>query len=77
VRRRDLFLEILEQVREKHDFVVAGYVVIAPDREAFFRDAGLEAAGIAMLSREDEKKCEADKRLEKLARTGFLGDSIP
>ena len=28
VRRRDLFLEILEQVRGKYDFVVAGYVVM-------------------------------------------------
>src|SRR6516164_10013043 len=28
VRRRDLFLEILEQVRAKYDFVVAGYVVM-------------------------------------------------
>ena len=27
-RRRDLFLEILEQVREKYEFVVAGYVVM-------------------------------------------------
>src|SRR5215813_4653163 len=26
VRRRDLFLDILEQVRAKYDFVVAGYV---------------------------------------------------
>jgi hypothetical protein len=30
VRRRDLFLEILEQVRAKYDFAVAGYVVIHP-----------------------------------------------
>ena len=28
VNRRDLFLEILEQVRAKYDFVVAGYVVM-------------------------------------------------
>jgi|SRR5215472_365081 len=28
VRRRDLFLDILEQVRVKYDFVVAGYVVM-------------------------------------------------
>jgi putative transposase len=28
VRRRDLFLEIFEQVRAKYDFVVAGYVVM-------------------------------------------------
>ena len=28
VRRRDLFLEILEQVRAKYEFVVAGYVVM-------------------------------------------------
>ena len=28
VSRRDLFLEILEQVRAKYDFVVAGYVVM-------------------------------------------------
>ena len=27
-RRRDLFLDILEQVRAKYDFVVAGYVVM-------------------------------------------------
>ncbi len=27
-RRRDVFVEILEEVREKHDFVVAGYVVM-------------------------------------------------
>jgi len=27
-RRRDLFLGILEQVRAKYDFVVAGYVVM-------------------------------------------------
>ena len=32
-RRRDLFLEILEQVRAKYDFVVAGYVVATPPRE--------------------------------------------
>jgi putative transposase len=28
VRRRDLFWEILEQVRMKHDFVIPGYVVM-------------------------------------------------
>jgi putative transposase len=28
VRRRDLFLDILEQVRSKYEFVVAGYVVM-------------------------------------------------
>jgi putative transposase len=28
VRRRDLFLDILEEVRAKYDFVVAGYVVM-------------------------------------------------
>src|SRR5215813_8469451 len=28
VRRRDLFLDILEQVRAKYQFVVAGYVVM-------------------------------------------------
>jgi REP element-mobilizing transposase RayT len=28
VRRRDVFAEILEEVREKHDFVVAGWVVM-------------------------------------------------
>jgi putative transposase len=27
-QRRDLFLDILEQVRAKYDFVVAGYVVM-------------------------------------------------
>ena len=27
-RRRDLFVEVLEEVREKHDFVIAGYVVM-------------------------------------------------
>jgi putative transposase len=70
VSRRDLFLEILEQVRAKYDFVVAGYVVMPEHvhlliseragQEALTGDAGVEAACLAAVSRQEEEERQPD-----------------
>jgi hypothetical protein len=48
LRRRDVFLDILEQVRAEYDFVVAGYVVMP---EHFHRLIGEPRVGL--LARRD------------------------
>jgi REP element-mobilizing transposase RayT len=85
-RRRDLFLEILEQVRVKYDFVVAGYVVMPEHfhlligeprgQEVIHGDAGVEAASLASLSREEKKKHEANEAVGRPEPAGFLANSI-
>lgn len=73
VRRRDLFLDIFEQVRAKYDFVVAGYVVtpehfhllIGEPRVAKLPpgNAGVETARLAAVSREEEEERQSDEAL--------------
>src|SRR5262249_26802366 len=72
VRRRDLFLDILEQVRVKYDFVVAGYVVMPehfhlligePRVAKLSGHAGVEAAHLAALPREEEEEGPSDEAL--------------
>ena len=57
VNRRDLFLEIPEQVRAKYDFVVAGYSADqrASGEETLAGDAGVEAACLSAASRQKRK----------------------
>jgi len=85
VRRRDLFLDILEQVRDKYDFVVAGYVVM-PELSLVNRGTargqalpghpGVEAARIAALPREEEKEGQSDEALGRRGAPGFLATSL-
>ncbi len=70
MHRRDLFLEILEQVRAKYDFVVAGYVVMPEHvhlligeprvKETVAGDASAEATCVATVSREEQEARESD-----------------
>lgn len=60
VRRRDLFLDILEQVRAKYDFVVTGYVVMPEHFHLLIGEprvaktlpshAGVEAASLSVAA---------------------------
>jgi putative transposase len=73
VRRRDLFLEILEQVRAKFDFVVAGYVVMPEDFHLLISEPRVRKLSSAMqvlkqrvsltLSRQEEKNSQPDATL--------------
>jgi putative transposase len=46
--RRDLFLEIFEEVREKYDFVVVGYVVMPEHFHILISEPRIEPLAIAM-----------------------------
>ena len=48
VRRRDLFLDILEQVRAKYDLVVAGYVVMPEHFHLLVTEPRLAKLSLAM-----------------------------
>jgi len=47
VRRRDILLDILEQVRAKYEFVVAGYVLPGVPNAPAFGELGWSDAGRA------------------------------
>ena len=48
VRRRDFFLDILEQVRAKYDFVVAGYVVMPEHFHLLIGETRVRKLSLAM-----------------------------
>lgn len=48
VRRRDLFLNILEQVRTKYDFVVAGYVAMPEHFHLLISEPRIGKLSVAM-----------------------------
>ena len=82
MRRRDLFLDILEQVRAKYDFVVAGYVVMPEHfhlliggtarEKAVYGDAGAEATRLPAVSRNKEKEHGPDVALARSCPAGLL-----
>jgi putative transposase len=49
VRRRNVFLDILEQVRSKYDFLVAGYVVMPEHFHLVIGDPRTQGKYIEML----------------------------
>jgi putative transposase len=66
VRRRDLFLEIFEQVRAKFDFVVAGYVVIPEHFHLLISEPRVGKLSLAMqvLKQRVSVRCRGKKREE-------------
>jgi putative transposase len=64
VRRRDLFLEILEQVRAKHDFVVAGYVVMLENFHLLISEprVGKLSSVMQVLKQRVSRRCRGKRR---------------
>ena len=64
-RRRDLFLEILEQVRAKYDFAVAGYVVMPEHFHLLLSEPRVGKLSLAMqvLKQRVSLRCRKKKRL--------------
>ena len=64
VRRRDLFLDILEQVRTKYDLVVAGYVVMPEHFHLLVSEPRLTRLSLAMqvLKQRVSRRCLGKKR---------------
>jgi putative transposase len=62
--RRDLFLEILEQVRSKYDLVVAGYVVMPEHFHLLVSERRLGKLSLAMqvLKQRVSLRCRGKKR---------------
>ncbi len=63
-RRRDLFLEILEQVRAKYDFVVAGYVVMPEHFHLLIGEPGMGKLSSVMqvLKQRVSRRCRGKKK---------------
>jgi putative transposase len=64
VRRRDLFLDILEQVRAKYDFVVAGYVAMPEHFHLLIGEPRVRKLSLAMqvLKQRVSLRCRGKKR---------------
>src|SRR5215472_14602092 len=64
VRRRDLFLEILEQVRAKYELVVAGYVVMPEHFHLLVSEPRLGKLSLAIqvLKQRVSRRCRGRKR---------------
>jgi putative transposase len=64
VRRRDLFLDILEQVRAKYDLVIAGYVVMPEHFHLLVSEPRLAKLSLAMqvFKQRMWRRCRGKKR---------------
>src|SRR5215472_5031030 len=64
VSRRDLFLDILEQVRAKYDFVVAGYVAMPEDFHLRIGEPrrGKRSLAMQVLKQRVAWRCSGKKR---------------
>jgi putative transposase len=64
VRRRDVFLEILEQVRAKHEFVVAGYVVMPEHFHLLISEpqVGKLSSVMQVLKQRASQRCRGKRR---------------
>src|SRR5215471_20439927 len=62
--RRDLFLEIFEQVRAKYDFAVGGYVVMPEHFHLLISEPRVRKLSLAMqvLKQRVSRRCRAKKR---------------
>jgi len=66
-RRRDLFLKILEEVREKYSFMVAGYVVMPEHFHLLITEPKTGSPSLVMqvLKQRVSRKCRARRRRSK------------
>ncbi len=73
-RSRDLFLEVLEQVRQRHQFVVVGYVVMPEHVHLFFTepDRGNPSLVLAALKQTFAHRLLRELRAKTGARTDML-----
>src|SRR5260370_36397571 len=76
VRRRDLFLEILEQVRAKYDFVIAGYVVMPEHFHLLVGEPRVRKLStvVQVLKQRVSRRCRGKKR--KSAKQMNLWDDL-
>jgi len=73
-RVRDLFLEVMEQVRQRHQFVVVGYVVMPEHVHLLFTEP--ERGNLSLVSAA-LKQTFAHRQLRELrAKTGAQNDSL-
>jgi len=85
VRRRDYFLKVFEEVRQKYDLVVWGYVVMPEhfhilisepaERKCRPRDAGVETASLEELPSKEES-CRSDQLMEVASCAGVLAATL-
>ena len=73
-RSRDLFLEVLEQVRQRHQFVVVGYVVMPEHVHLLFTepDRGNPSLVLAALKQTFAHRLLRELRAKTGARTDML-----
>src|SRR5215467_8397001 len=78
MRRRDLFLDILEQVRAKYDFVVAGYVVMPEHFHLLVGEPRVKrlSTTIQVLKQRVSLQCRGTKR-KSADQTGLWEEAIP
>jgi putative transposase len=62
-RSRDLFLQVLEQIRQRHQFVVVGYVVMPEHVHLFFSEPerGNPSQVLASTAPRDIQPCHTKK----------------
>ena len=76
MRRRDLFLEILEQVRAKYDLVVAGYVVMPEHFHLLVSEPRVKKLSLAMQVLK-QRVCRRRKKRKNANQMGLWDDTIP
>lgn len=78
VSRRDLFLEILEQVRAKYDFVVAGYLVMPEHVHLLISEPRLKKLSRAtqVLKQRVSQRCRC-KRRKNANQMRLWDDTLP
>src|SRR5215471_11461805 len=70
-RRRDLFLKILEEVRQKFDFVVWGYVVMPEHFHLLITEPRRRTLVIAMQVLKQRVSLRCRKRLRRVPQPGL------
>jgi len=72
-RARDLFLEVMEQIRQRHRFVVVGYVVMPEHVHLLFTEPERGNPSLVMAAL---KQTFAHRLLRELARSGVQTNSL-
>ena len=69
-RRRDLFLKILEEVRAKSEFIVAGYVVMPEHFHLLISEPKTGSLSLAMqvLKQRVSRQCRRKERKKSIAQ---------
>jgi len=72
-RSRDLFLEVMEQIRQRHQFVVVGYVIMPEHVHLLFTEPERGNPSLVMAAL---KQTFAHRLLREVAKSGVQTDSL-